>query len=526
MSALLTIPELQGFSVEELQALEILSDHFGSSIEEAATLVAANEGYDKDSVVEWGEHNFFIPETQYYIKFYQHQKVILNCMFHDPRFSRAQTLIYSAPKKSGKTAIAALVGRWATETWGRYGEVYCIANDEEQALGRLYQAIKSSIEMDPSVVRKGSVTYIPEKWRIVKRRATHLPSGSYIEALSGDYKGQAGSNPMLTLWTELWGYTSEDSMRLWSEMTPSPVRKRSKRFVETYAGYEGESELLWGLWESAVKYGRQLTHADVSDWPFEGPIPLYYNESAHIFAYIDTGVEGRRMPWQTPDYYEAEAADLTPEQFDRLHLNHWVTPLTEFIPFEWWDRIREPLTLPKLPEGWPIVMSADAAVSSDCCAVSSAARDPRDTSKVIVPFYHIWYPPQGGKFDYGADGGLEQTIRYRIQNYNIVQLAYDEYQLHDLMTRMMREAIVWTRQFSQANPRGYADKQLYDLIRDQRIHHNVGSDADEHIRNSDRKQSLTEDTKMRIVKRREKGKIDFTVATSMAAEECLRLNLA
>ena len=51
---------------------------------------------------------------------------------------------------------------------------------------------------------------------------------------------------------ELWGYTSEASTRLWQELTPVPTRKNSIRFITTYAGFEGESKLLWDLYRQVV----------------------------------------------------------------------------------------------------------------------------------------------------------------------------------------------------------------------------------------------------------------------------------
>lgn len=51
---------------------------------------------------------------------------------------------------------------------------------------------------------------------------------------------------------ELWGSTSESSRRLWDELTPVPTRRNSIRFITTYAGWEGESTLLWDLFKQVV----------------------------------------------------------------------------------------------------------------------------------------------------------------------------------------------------------------------------------------------------------------------------------
>ena len=59
-------------------------------------------------------------------------------------------LLYSAPKKSGKTAIGAISMLYViVALCGRYAEGYCLANDEEQAQGRVFQACGKIIECSP-----------------------------------------------------------------------------------------------------------------------------------------------------------------------------------------------------------------------------------------------------------------------------------------------------------------------------------------------------------------------------------------
>ena len=78
---------------------------------------------------------------------------------------------------------------------------------------------------------------------------TFPSTGSTITALASDYAGAAGSNPSFITFDELWAYTSERSRRLWDELSPAvPTRLVSVRLTTTYAGYDGESELLWGLY--------------------------------------------------------------------------------------------------------------------------------------------------------------------------------------------------------------------------------------------------------------------------------------
>lgn len=498
--------------------------------------------------VDFGARHFYVPETSAPIIFYPPQQIILECMF-DPAFAAAcgcpdgwQTFAFSTVKKSGKTTIAALLARWIAETWGNFNEVYCVANDKEQARGRVYAKALQSIELDPRYDKTKQL--IPGYWRIIERQATHIPSGSYLRAVSSDYKGEAGANPTATFWSELWGYTLEASRRLWDEMTPVPTRPRSIRFVETYAGFEGESTLLIDLYELVTKEARgahRLTAPELADltdgrliWPTdEHELPLYINPEARAFAYWDTDEVARRMPWQTPGYYKSQAA-LRPEAFERFHLNHWVSPTSAFIPREWWIycRARPEDQLPPLDPREPLVLSADASVSGDCTALTAVSRnplyanDPARKKETVARLSRKWTPPAGGKLNYNLPEGLKPTIREWCSKYNIVQIAYDPYQLHDVMTELRDEGIAWTRPFSQGDERMIADFGLYTDIRDRKIMDDTGDpDLAEHLENSAARIAKDSVTKLRIVKRSEDKKIDLAVCLSMANAECKRLNL-
>jgi len=93
--------------------------------------------------------------------------------------------------------------------------------------------------------------------------------------------GAAGSNHGLVSYDELWGYTSESSIRLWEELTPVPTRRNSIRLVTTYAG---ESGLLWDLYRQV---GSKDKHPDGQGERLHPDLPIYANRDARIFAYWD-----------------------------------------------------------------------------------------------------------------------------------------------------------------------------------------------------------------------------------------------
>lgn len=525
----------------------------------------------------WLEENYFIPplagqQRPRRIVLRMHQKVILYLFFEEVVAQvlfgepSAQTCVYSTIKKSGKTCIAGGVGRWATETWGQHSEVYALANDEEQARGRIYAAAISSIELDPRYSRK--LKGIPELWRVIESHATYLPTHSTLKAVSSDYKGEAGSSPVLTLWSELWGYSSEASKRLYSELTPVPTRARSMRYVETYAGYENESGILNDL-EDRIKDprsgSRQLDLDELRvllagsglEWPDEysaDPLPLYVHPQSRTIAYWDAGIAARKMPWQTPAYYSAQAAELTDPQFKRLHFNVRISQTNQFIDPQWWLRLHDP-SMPALfdAEGnalsdEPVVIAVDGSVSGDCSAAAILSRDRKHPGKLWHRGGEVWQP-SGGPLDYGVT--IKPALRrwttghihpwYEscdshskldelgpckpVKPLNCVQLAYDPYQLHDMMTELRNEGAAWCFSFGQQMDRSRADKQLFDLIRDQNIHHCGDVRMADHLNDCAAKIPVGDNSRLRLVKKGDKSKIDYAVCLSMGSHEALRLAL-
>ena len=493
--------------------------------------MARASSYASGDVVAWAEQNFPIPDPARPIVLEPHQKALLRLVeARNPDGThRYKTAVYSTPKKSGKTTIAALVARLRAETGGPFQEIYCVANDLEQAQGRVFQAARTSIQLTPSWQRR---------WKITERELIHIPSGSVIRAIPSDYKGEAGANPSLTTWTELWGYDSERCRRLWDELTPVPTRD-STRLVETYAGFEGESDLLWELYERGVLNGHQLNawelhelaHVGLSYFQ-EAPnpdsiVPIWVDEAASLLVYWDSGEGARRMPWQRGEeakaYYAEQEQSLRPKAFERLHLNRWVTAESSFVPIEWWDACREDLP-PFEPDHCrdAVVLGVDAASTGDSFAVVAVTRHPQRHGDVAIRACRKWDPPKGGRIDYS---GPEEFIRTVCQHYRVVQIAYDPHQLEDMMQRLYRERVAWCEPFPQGNDRLMADRRFYDLIVNRRLAHHGDPDMREHIQNANAKLQKDEDSTLRIVKKAPNRKIDLAVAASMACHRCLYLLL-
>lgn len=540
-------------SDDEADALQVVAEYFGPEL-------AAAAAHQVKPICEWAETDFFIPENQAPIILEPVQKCFLKYAYA----SDATTWLYSTIKKSGKTAISGLVGRYTAENSGPKAEVYFVANDKEQAKDRAYEAAKASVELSPGYDQGKRI--LRGRWKVIERNCVHLGTGSKMQAIASDYEGAAGANPNMTLWTEIWGMSSERMKRLWDEMTPVPTRKRSVRYVETYAGFQGESEILWELYKTAVVNARRLTLAELEAvcgpncWPYEDKeLPFFVNEAARTFAYWDEGLVARRMPWQRgPEaeaYYREQETTLRPEAFERLHLNKWVSAVQQFLPLVWWQKCKTNARI-ALPSTYPCVICVDASISNDCTAIVGVSRYPepspqaiallqalpgeaaekalvalnqRHAQEIVLRFATVFNPTETGIVDYAA---VKAKIKDYCSEFNVVQITYDVYQLHQMMQELTREAVAWCKQFPQASQREIADKGLYDLIRDRKVHH-FDEFSSDFVENCAAYVALTQGNsgkvpkieRLRIVKKAKDRPVDPMVALSMAANECLRLNL-
>lgn len=232
----------------------------------------------------------------------------------------------------------------------------------------------------------------------------------------------------------------------------------------------------------------------------------------------------------SPDFVRQRRQTLTEAEARVLLEAEWedIEDADRFLPsMIWWDNLKAAIPAPTKAE--PMVVAVDAAVGrqtgySDCFGLVGVTRHIDEKyrhNQLFVRYVRKWQARPGKKINFDEP---REELRKLCREFNVVMLAYDNHQLHDMMSGLAKENIVWTFEFSQQTRRLQSDRQLLDLILEQRIWHDGNIDLREHIDNADKK--FTDDgRRFRIVKREETLKNDLAVSLSMAAYECLRLNL-
>jgi phage terminase large subunit-like protein len=394
--------------------------------------------------------------------------------------------VFSAPKKSGKTGFAALHTLTMCLIFGgQYAEGYCVANDLEQAQGRVFQAIKRIVESSPELRAIA---------RIFSDKIEFPVTGATITALASDYAGAAGANPTISTFDELWGYTSERSRRLWDEMVPPPTRKIACRLTTTYAGFEGESELLEELYKRGLaqpQIGNDL-HAGDGLLMFWSHVPV--------------------APWQSVEWIEQMRRQLRPNAFLRMIENRFVSTESTFVDPEWIDRCIDPVWSPVISnKTLPVYVGVDASVKKDSTAIAAMFFD-RDVNKVRLVAHRIFQPTNAEPLNFEAT--VERTIRELCGRFLVRGIYYDPYQLASVAQRLATAGLPMREYTQTTDHLTEMGSNLYELVKGA----NLVLYPDDAIKLAMNRAVAKETPRgWKITKEKQSHKIDIVIAMAMAA---------
>jgi phage terminase large subunit-like protein len=395
-------------------------------------------------------------------------------------------LLFACPKKSGKTATAAMAMIYVVVVLGgRFAEAYCVANDLEQAQGRVFQAIARIVEASP---------LLREAAKVTSSKIEFPSTGATITALASDYASAAGANPTITVFDELWAYTSERSRRLWDEMVPPPTRHVTTRLTTTYAGFEGESELLEAL------YKRGLQGEEIATSLYQQPGLLMFWSHVPV------------APWQTPEWLEQMRGQLRPNAFLRMIENRFVTNESPFVDPAWWQACEDPAFHPVVAdERLPVFVGVDASVKRDATAIVACTWDHK-AGKVRLVWHRTFQPSVKDPLDFEAT--VEATLLELTDRFRVCAVYFDPYQMVSVAQRLLQVGLPM-EEFPQTVPNlTEASSNLYDLVKGR----GLAVYADEGLRLAIRRAIAVETSRgWRIAKEKTSHKIDVVVALAMAA---------
>jgi phage terminase large subunit-like protein len=402
-------------------------------------------------------------------------------------------LVYGAPKKSGKTTLAALIVLVMVllRSDGRFAEAYVVANDFEQAQSRVFAVIRRIVEVSPLLKHEAKIT---------ADRISFPALDASITAIASDAASAAGGNPTISCFDELWGYTSERSRRLWDEMITSPARKISCRLTTTYAGFAGESVLL----EELHKRGLAL--------PDEVGPSLRAGDGM-LFAWHTTPV----APWQDERWLAEMRRSLRPSAYARMIMNEFVSPESKFVDLAAWDACTQPSLVPVVKDrSLSVWVGVDASTKRDSTALVAVTYD-RGSKCVRLIAHRVFTPTPGDPINF--EGTIEATLREWRERFRLRLAWFDPYQMQSVAQRLARERIP-IEEYPQTIPNlTAATSNLFDLISARQLV--LYPDAG--MRFAVSRAIIVESARgWRLDKMKQQHKIDVVVALSMAALAAVR----
>jgi hypothetical protein len=394
-------------------------------------------------------------------------------------------LVYACPKKSGKTGFAALFMLTMILLYGgRFAEGYALANDEEQAASRVFQAIRRIVEASPLLKREAKVT--------ADKITFPAFANATITTVASNYATAAGANPTISCFDELWAYSTERSHRLWDEMIPPPTRKIACRLTVTYAGFSGESTVLEAL------YKRGLAQPEVG--------PSLYAGDGLLMAWHHEPI----AQWQDERWLAEMRRSLRPNQYLRMIENRFVTSEASFIDLAAWDACVDPLARPVLADrNLPVWVGVDASFKHDNTAIVVCTYA---DGRVRLVAHRVFVPTPGQPIDFEL--AIEATLLDFAKRFAVRKVLFDPWQMQAVAQRLVQRGLRIT-EFPQTSPNlTEASQNLYDLITGR----NLVLYPDPLMRlAASRAVALETSRGWRIAKEKASHRIDVVVALAMAA---------
>ena len=419
-----------------------------SMFDMALSYASADKYIPPPPPVSWMEGNFVDPITGKKLILQPFQKRILRkaLTMDDKGYNKYDLVIWSQPKKSGKTTIASAVGAWVAINIETPNEISCVAHDKEHSAGRIYGHMQPTLRNFPNWT-------VPVSVKGIFRDPTSFSSkGTIVKAITTNFEKEAGGNQGLSLWSELWAYKGERLQRLWEEMTPPPTRRFSMRWVETYAGFIGENLLLQRYYQMVFTdfTEKTLQPGVIKIWP---DLPVYEIDG-HILVFWD---HAHRMPWQTDKYYLEQRTNLRLNAFIRLHENKWVDSKDQFITEDMWmNSVRN-----QAPPKCLATYALDASKNGACTALVGCRkiRTSEGAPYIETTDVHVWEAPSGKDINFPE---IERII-IKLHRNGLLKppLWYDPFQCVK-MAQDLRKKGIPCKEFSQGAERVKADTSLWN----------------------------------------------------------------
>ena len=412
------------------------------------------------------------------------------------RYRRA---LIGLPRKQGKSLMGSALAVYSMIAGEAGSEIYAVASDKDQAR-IIFGEAKQQILASPVLCGEARVL----------RDAIEMPRfGSVFRVLSSDFRGQAGLNPSLVLFDELWAQKSSD---LFEQMVQGSGNRLEPLIVSiTTAGYDLDT-----LAGQMYQYGKRVAAGEVDDASFG-----FWWWEADADCKIDDPKQWRKANpniaedlMSEEDLQVAVKASFEGSEMSvrRWRLNQWVRSQESWLPVGAWEQCRSDR---QLQDDLPVWVGIDMALKHDSIAVVVA--QPQDD--VVVLRAKIWQPK-----DEGVDvSQVEHHLRELHATYDVREFAFDPAYFQRSAEQLADEGLRMV-EFPQNGQRMIpACGHAYEMIVGAKVAHDGSPTFTDQVLSS--AQRMT-DNGWRLSKGKSKRKIDACIAMVMGLDRATRKQTA
>lgn len=448
---------------------------------------------DGDEVIQFAQDHFRVLKgfrAGDPLTFTSWQKWLMRALFerNDDGRLRYRRALIGLPRKQGKSLMGSTIAVYGMIAGEPGAEVYAVAGDRQQAR-IIFNEAKQQIQQSPMLSQVAKVY----------RDAIEMPTfGSVFRVLSSEFRSQAGLNPSLVLFDELWNQTNAD---LYDQMSlGSGARLEPLVLSITTAGYDLDS-----VAGRQYHYGKQCAAGEVKDetfgfWWWEAKPDCDINDRSQWRA-ANPNISERLL---SIDDLQTAVNQTSESAFRRWRLNQWVRAQESWLPAGAWEQNRSDR---ELRLDLPVFVGIDMALKHDSVAVVVA--QPQDD--VIVVRSRVWLPAEEG-VDVSA---VEQHLRDLHLQYKVMEFAYDPAYFQRSAESLADDGLPMV-EFPQNGLRMVpACGNAYELIVNRKLAHDGSPTLTDQVLSA--AQRITE-TGWRLSKNKSKRKIDACIAMVIALD--------
>lgn len=402
------------------------------------------------------------------------------------RYRRA---LIGLPRKQGKSLLGSTIAVYGMVAGEAGAEIYAVAGDRQQAR-IIFNEAKQQVINSP-VLSKECKVY---------RDALEMPRfGSVFRVLSSEFRGQAGLNPSLVLFDELWNQTNPE---LYDQMTLGSGARLEPLVVSiTTAGYDLDS-----VCGQLYQYGKQVAAGEVDDDAFG----FWWWEAAADCDITDQEQWRISNPNIAEELLDPEDLRVATKQtsemaFRRWRLNQWVRSQESWLPIGAWEQCVGEV---EFDLESPMFVGIDMALKHDSIAVVQVQKDEDGKFRSAA---RIWHPS-----DEGVDvHEVEAHLRELHNRFNVHEFAYDPAFFQRSAEALSDDGLMMV-EFPQTSSRMIpACGNAYELIVGAKVIHGGSPTFTDQVLSA--AQRMTENG-WRLSKGKSKRKIDACIALVMALD--------